>query len=55
MLKERKGKKEKRKKKEEEENERKRETKREKQEKLLISYFLWTRKRNRVPNVLENT
>ena len=23
--------------------------------KLLISYFLWTRKRNRVPNVPENT
>ena len=37
-----------------EENERKRE-KRERLEKLLISYFLWTRKRNLVPKVLENT
>ena len=31
------------------------EKKRERLEKLLISYFLWTRKRNLVPNVLENT
>ena len=41
-------------KKKEVENERKRE-KRERLEKLLFSYFLWTRKRNRVLNVLENT
>ena len=31
------------------------EKKRERLEKLFISYFLWTRKRNRVPNVPENT
>ena len=29
--------------------------KRERQEKLLTSYFIWTRKRNQVLNEVENT
>ena len=47
------GKKEERKKERRKRKMKESEKKRESKEKLLISYFLWTRKGNRVPNVLE--